>query len=433
MRSESTRYRWVFVVTMFLFLLYHHLIAFLVEPLTTVFRGMSNASDLWFYTELPLDILLSLVFFLLWGFLFDRYARRRLISLAGFLWGISAWLMGLAPTFALLNLSRAFSGIDRASHSGIYAMIGDLFKPNNRGKILGLLLLALPMAFGFSWIVSDNLANLFQWRAVFLMLGAVGFLLAVMVHNFVIEPKRGAKEPALIDIEIMGTYQFDWEIAKTTFKKPSLILLFVFILIGVLPWIVLSDGVMVYLRDTIDLQTSDIFLVLLPIISGITLGFPMGGLLGDLLFRYKRIGRLLTCFLGIIVPFLLLFNVFSSGLVEGQGFILSSLLIGFFWAFPWANIMASFMDIALPELRASAIAFALVFQTIGLFTGSLLYSSAVGLFGLANAILWLCLGAWLICLIVLVLLFFFLPKDIELLRRHMAYRSHLEARLQQEE
>lgn len=430
MRKESARYRWVFVVTMFLFLLYHHLIGFLIEPLTRVFRGATITSGLWFNVDLPLEIIFSLIFFLVWGFLFDRHSRRRLISLAGFLWGVSAWLMGLAPTFALFNVSKAFSGIDRASHSGIYAMIGDLFKPINRGKILGLLLLAQPMAIVFSWFVSDNLVNLTQWRSVFLMLGAVGFLLALMIHNFVKEPKRGAKEPALIDIEIMGTYQFDWNIAKSTLKKPSIIMLFVFIFIGIIPWIVLSDSVLILLREIAYLETSDIILVLLPIMSGITLGFPIGGLLGDLLFRYKRIGRIFTCLVGVLVPYFLVFFLLRGGGEQGQGFLVSSLLIGFFWAFPWPNILASLMDITLPELRASIFAVALIFQTISIIVSSLIFSWVQQLGSLADAVFFLCIGAWTICLVLLVLLLNYLPRDIEQLRRHMAYRSHLETRLE---
>jgi MFS family permease len=432
MRKEIIRYRWVFVVTMFLFLFYQQLIGFLIEPLTMVFRGVSSFSDLWLNIELPIDIFFALIFFLVWGILFDRLSRRSLISLAGFLWGVSAWLMALAPTFALFNVSKAISGVDRASHSGIYAMVGDLFKPTNRGKILGLLLLAQPLALFFAVIMSDRLEDLIQWRSVFLMLGAIGFLLAVMIHNFVKEPKRGAKEPALGDVEMTGTYQFDWDLAKNAFTKPGLILMYVYIFFSIFPWVVMSEGFLNFLREITGLQTLEFYLILTPIMFGITLGFPVGGLLGDALFRFKKNGRLLISLVGVIAPSICLYYAFRGQNVQGQGFLVSILLMGFFMAFPWSNIFASVMDITLPELRASAFGLALIFQTIGVLVSPLILSLAQRTMGLIDTLLWLSIGAWAICLVILVLLLIFVPRDIEKLRRHMAYRSHLEVRLQQE-
>jgi len=432
MRREIIRYRWVFVVTMFLFLFYHQLIGFLVEPLTMVFREISSVSDLWLNIELPIDIFFAFIFFLVWGILFDRHSRRRLMSLAGFLWGVSAWLMALAPTFALFNISKAISGVDRASHSGIYAMVGDLFKPTNRGKILGLLLLAQPLALLFAVIMSDRLEDILQWRSVFIMLGAIGFLLAVMIHNFVKEPKRGAKEPALGDIEMTGTYQFDWDLAINAITKPGLILVYVYIFFSIIPWVVMSEGFLNFLREMTDLQTFEFYLVLLPIMVGITLGFPVGGLLGDELFRFTKNGRLLISLVGVIAPSFCLYYAFKSQNVLGQGSLVSILMMGFFMTFPWSNMFASVMDITLPELRASAFAFVLVFQTLGVLVSPFILSLVQRYVGLIDAIMWLSIGAWAVCLVILVLLLILVPRDIEELRRHMAYRSHLEVRLQQE-
>lgn len=432
MQNEFIKYRWVFVVTMFLFLLYHQLVGFLIEPLAILFRDISSVRDLWFTAAFPVEVIFLVIFLLVWGFLFDRHSRRALISLAGFLWGISAWLMGLAPTLALFNVSRTFSGFDRASHSGIYAMVGDLFKPTNRGKILGLLLLAQPVAFMFGMILSDSLTDMLQWRSVFLLLGAVGFLLALMIHNFVREPKRGAMEPALIDINMTGTYQFDWDIAFTELRKQSMIVLYLFIFISSIPWVVLSEGVLVFLRELQTLQPQEIYLVFLPTFIGVSIGYPVGGLLGDLLFRIKRTGRIIISLLGVIAPSFCMYYAFVVHNIQGQGFVVGLMLMGFFMAFTWSNVFASLMDITLPELRASAFALALVFQMLGASISPFVLSLARGLFGWGGAILWTCVGACVICLFLLLRALFLIPGDIELLRRHMAYRSHLEARLQKE-
>jgi MFS family permease len=99
-------------------------------------------------------------------------------------------------------------------------------------------------------------------------------------------------------------------------------------------------------------------------------------------------------------------------------------------AFPWGNMFAAVMDITLPELRGSAFALALLFQTVSSLASPFILTYIQGLIGLGNAILLICIGAWGISLVIMILLYFSIPRDVEQLRRHMAYRSHLEARLE---
>jgi hypothetical protein len=40
------------------------------------------------------------VFYPLWGYLYDRYARSKLLSLAAFIWVSTTWLNALAPLIA---------------------------------------------------------------------------------------------------------------------------------------------------------------------------------------------------------------------------------------------------------------------------------------------------------------------------------------------
>jgi len=430
MRKRKIQSRWLMVVILFLFLLFHQLMWFLVQPITDLFSATASVSDRWFDIDLPLDLMIGIVFFLVWGYFYDRHSRKRLMSLAGFFWGVSAWLMSFSPTLPTFNMSKAFSGIGRASQPGIFAFIGDIFKPTNRGKILSFLLISQPLAFMLAMVWDGILVTEIHWRSILILMGAIGFLMSLAIHFSIKETKRGASEPALMDIHMTGTYQFDWDIAKSALRKRSLILVYLFMLIGITPWIVLPNALLIFLRDIQTLQTADVYLSFLPTIFGITLGYPVGGILGDILFKYSKKGRLYPSLVGLLMACLCLYFALKVPSIQIQGFLLCILLMGFFMAFPWANMFAAVMDITLPELRGSAFAFALLFQAVSSLVSPIILTYVQGLVGLSNAVLWICIGAWVISIIIIILLFFFIPQDVEQLRRHMAYRSYLEARLE---
>ncbi len=431
MGKVMIRNRWVFIIIMFSFLFFHQLTGFVVERIPAQLSTLENFSDQWFNIQLPLESIVALLFFLIWGFLFDTHSRKKLLSLAGFLWGVSSWLMGIAPTFATFNLSRAASGINRASESGIFALVGDLFKPNNRGKILGLLLLAQPLAFAFGTILPDFLLAAISWRVILLILGAIALMFALIIHVFFQEPKRGAREPALMGVQITGTYQFDWGIAKVSLKKPGLLMVYACVFFGTIPWFVIQDGLWIYLNTIQNLEAGDIYVILLPTLLGITLGYPLGGILGDILFRYRRNGRIYVFLLGLVMPSFCLNFAFRSTNVLQSMFSLCLMGMGFFMAFTWPNLIASVLDITLPELRASAIAIIFLLRAIGIIISPRILSMLGAQVGIQDALMWICIGSWGVCLIFCYGLLFFIPQEMEQLRRHMAYRSHLEARLAQ--
>ena len=87
------------------------------------------------------------------------------------------------------------------------------------------------------------------------------------------------------------------------------------------------------------------------------------------------------------------------------------------------------MDVTLPEIRASALAIGLFAQTLSFLITPPLFSYGQKFFPIADLMLWICSGLWVICLFLLLGLFFVLHKDIEALRRHMAYRGMVETRL----
>jgi len=258
------------------------------------------------------SLLAGLLFVFVWGYLYDSHTRKYLISLAGFIWGVSSWLIGIAPTSTTFFASIAAGGIDNASSSGIYVLIGDLFTPRNRGKILGLIHISQPLALLMGILFIRWLDEPVNWRMILFFTGAFGIIMSLIVHFCLREPKRGANEPALADIRMSGVYLFDWKTAKDVLTSPSLMLIYAYGLFGGIPWFALTTHLGSYLRETRAVPPENIYPILLPPLIALTLGLPLGGWLGDRLSRLRRKGRILISIAGVVLPGLFLFIAIKS-------------------------------------------------------------------------------------------------------------------------
>jgi MFS family permease len=433
MQKKASGRRWVFVLILFFFLVFHQLDINLLDRMDTQIRETLRASNIWLDPFFPLGLIITIVAFIVWGYLFDRQSRRVLISLSSLLWGISSWLMAISPTSGTFIVSNVLGGADNASYSGIYSLVGDHFGPRNRGKILGLFHLTQPLAFFLSILISNvNDGGIF-WRWLFLFSGGIGILFVFLIYSSIKDPKRGASEPALAKIKLMGVYQLDRELAFEEMKRPSLLLIFAIGLFGIMPWSVLIAYIFPFLRDSCNCQVGVIYMDLIPALIAIALGYPLGGLFGDMIFRFKRNGRIWISLLGTLIPPICLYFAFQRAGSHDLQFGAMIIGMSFFLAFVWPNVLATIMDISLPEVRSTAISVVLLLQALGALIGPMLVSRIQGFTGLGNAILFVCIGGWGMCFLMHLVLMVTLPKDIEALRQHLAYRSQLEARLERQQ
>jgi len=72
----------------------------------------------------------------IWGYLYDRYARAKLLALASFIWGATTWLSSLVHTYPAFLATRFFHGIDDSSYPGMYSLIADYFVPKCAVKFM---------------------------------------------------------------------------------------------------------------------------------------------------------------------------------------------------------------------------------------------------------------------------------------------------------
>jgi MFS family permease len=178
-------------------------IALLVEPMK---RDLQ-------ISDTQVGMLQGLAFALLYTFLAlpiarlsDRHSRRGIIAVGVFIWSIMATLCGLARTAVELFIARIGVGVGEATLSpAAYSMITDSFPRSKLGKAFGLYTIGITIGAGTAFLVGGIvvaavskagasytlplLGEVRAWQLVFIVTGAPGVLLPLLLLTFR-EPKR---------------------------------------------------------------------------------------------------------------------------------------------------------------------------------------------------------------------------------------------------
>lgn len=427
--ARFLRYRWAVVVIFFLFMLLHQSDRLLIGPLTTPIMETFGIDEVQMGAVSTGALLVGAIMYPVWGFLYDRYARAKLLALASFIWGSTTWLNALAPTYRVFLVTRASTGIDDSSYPGLFSLISDYFGPEMRGKVYGLLQLSQPLGYMTGLIVATVLAGTLGWRSVFYITGSLGIALAIVIFFIVREPPRGQSEPEMAGLEEVGVYRFEWKVAKGLFRKRSLWFLFAQGFVGVFPWNVITFWFFRYLETERNYDAGAILVTMAPAILVLASGYFVGGLLGDTLFKRMIRGRVLVALVGVLTGAILL-NLTMRVPIEAQGLFMGMLLLtALVIPFAAPNVISTVYDITLPEVRSTALAVQYFIESAGAASAPLLAGFIARESSLGNAIILICTTAWLLGACFLVLTAYLVPHDIRTLRRQMAERAEAERRL----
>lgn len=424
--SHQSRYRWFVVAVFFAFMLLHQADKLLIGPLTTPIMEAFGINEAQMGAVFTGALVVGAILYPVWGYLYDRYARAKLLALASFIWGSTTWISAIAPTYPSFLASRASTGIDDSSYPGLYSLVSDYFGPAVRGKIYGLLQLAAPLGYMLGMILALSLRDAIGWRGVFYLTGSLGIVLAAVIFLGVREVPRGRSEPELADLEEMRVYRFDWRIARDLFRKRSLLLLFTQGFFGVFPWNVITYWFFRYL-ETERGYTSDAVLVTMVVaVLVLALGYFVGGAAGDFLFQRTRRGRALVAATAVLLGAVLLFLTMSVP-VENQGLFLVMLsLTALVIPFASPNVISTVYDVTLPEVRSTAAAVQYFIESAGAAMAPFLAGLIAVRSSLHDAILIVCESAWVVCAIFLAAVAYLVPRDIEALRQAMRQRAEME-------
>jgi MFS transporter, Spinster family, sphingosine-1-phosphate transporter len=425
MRRKSN-YRWFVVAVFFAFMLLHQSDKLLIGPLTTPIMETFGIDEVQMGAVFTGALLVGAIMYPLWGYLYDRYARSKLLALASFIWGCTTWLSAIAPTYPTFVVTRASTGIDDSSYPGIYSLISDYFGPEIRGKVYGILQLAQPLGYMIGLIVATMLSGVLGWRGIFYLTGSLGLVLAVVIFFGVKEAPRGQSEPEMQGLEQVGVYRFDKKIALGLFRKRSLLLLFAQGFVGVFPWNVITYWFFRYLETERGYSSTQVLATMAPAILVLASGYFIGGAIGDFLFKRTRRGRVITCLFGVIAGAVLLNFTLKIPPSDQTAFLIMLSLTAIFIPFSSANVISTVYDITLPEVRSTALAIQYFIENGGAALSPLIAGFIARETNLGTAILVICTGAWAITAIFLAFVVWLVPKDIEVLRQQMRERADLE-------
>ncbi len=124
------------------------------------------------------------------GWLADRWSRKKIISFAVLFWSGATMLTGLAHSFRTLLLARSLVGVGESAYAPAgTAMISDAFPSSLRARVQSIFTLGMFAGGIAGMMLSGVLAESFGWRSAFFIVAAPGALLALGCLKLP-EPKR---------------------------------------------------------------------------------------------------------------------------------------------------------------------------------------------------------------------------------------------------
>jgi len=424
--KSSPRYRYFVFGIFFLFMLLHQADKLLIGPLTTPIMEQFNIDEAQMGLVSSGAIVVGAIFYPLWGYLFDKFSRAKLIALASFIWGATTWFSAVVRTFPAFIVTRASTGIDDSSYPGIYSLISDYFAPKIRGRIYGFLQIAQPLGYMAGMILSLFLVDAVGWQGVFYITGSLGIALSVVIFLGVKEVPRGKAEPEMENIQQTKIYKITWKGVREIFTKKSLYFLFAQGFFGVFPWQVITFWFFRYLETERHFSDSQVLITMVISIVFLAAGYPIGGALGDYFFKRNPRGRLIVSACGILLGAVTLWMSLSIPSAEIALFTVSMAITAIFIPFASPNIISTIYDVTLPEVRATTNAVQYLIEQGGSAIAPTLAGAIAVASSLHNAILYICVGAWILCFVFILGAIYLLPRDIATLRSQMAERAKLE-------
>ncbi len=428
MKAKSSN-RWIVVVIFAFFMLLHQSDKLLIGPLAPNIIAEFQITKTQMGAVLTGALIVGTILYPLWGYLYDRFARAKLLALASFIWGSTTWLSAIVRTYPGFLATRASTGIDDSSYPGLYSLIADYFGPNLRGKIYGLLQLTQPIGYLLGMILALMLAPSIGWRSVFYITGGLGILLAILIFFFVKEVPRGQAEPEFEDLEQIGQYRFSWEQAKIVFKKRTMWFIFLQGFAGVFPWNVITYWFFTYLAEERGYDENSILFTMAPIILVLAGGYFVGGAAGDWLFRRTLKGRVIVSSVGVLLGAIFLFFALNTPIDARSSFFIFMILTAIFMPFSSPNVISTVQDITAPEVRSTALSIEYFIENSGAALAPLLAGIIADASDLRTAILLICTITWLLCFFIYLGALIFIDRDILSLRADLRKRAEL-ARLQ---
>ena len=434
MKKKRNFYPVFVVIVFFLFIFLHQTDKLLIGSLQIPISKTFNLNDLQWGLVNSGALIIGTLLYPIWGYLYDRYARAKLLALASLIWGATTWLSSVVRTYPQFLATRASTGIDDSSYPGLYSLVADYFGPKIRGKVYGLLQVPGPLGYLVGMVLALMVApmldgKVFQlegWRTIFLITGSLGIVMAAVIFFGVKDMPRGKAEPEFEGMEEIGQFRFSWAAAKDVLKKRTMWFVFLQGFAGVFPWNVITYFFVGYLLTERGYDNNSVLFVMGPVILILSAGYFIGGALGDWLFKRTKKGRIIVSCVGVILGAIFLLFALLTPVQDRTTFFILMSLTALFMPFSSPNVLSTIFDIAAPEVRSTAQAVEYFIENSGAALAPIIAGAVAVATTKQNAILTICVSTWVVCFFLYLGALFFIDGDIKTLRDQMAARAKLE-------
>jgi len=417
-------YRWFVVFIFFVFMLLHQTDRLMIGSMQVPIMDEFAISDSQWGLINTGALVVSTILYPVWGYLYDRYARAKLLALASLLWGATTWVSSLMRSYVPFLATRASTGIDDSAYPGLYSLVADYFAPGLRGRVYGLLQVAQPIGYLLGMILALMVAPMIGgWRSVFFLTGGLGLAIAVLIFFGVKEMPRGRAEPELKGVEDLHQFHFSWAEARQAVQKRSMWFIFAQGFAGVFPWNVITFFFFGYLIRERGYDNESVLFTMAPVILILAGGYFLGGMFGDALFKRTLNGRILVSSSGVVLGAIFLFFAIRTPVDQRSQFFILMCLTAVFMPMSSPNVLASIYDVTLPEVRSTTMAIEYFVENSGAALAPLLAGLLADATNLETAILVICISTWLLCFVIYLGALFFVPGDIRSLREQLRQRA----------
>lgn len=413
----------VVVVILFFFMLFHQADKTIMAPLLSSIMMDFNINEATMGAVSSLAIIVSSVLYPIWGYLYDRFSRSKLLSLASLIWGFTTSLSAIAPNINLFMLTRASTGIDDSSYPGLYSLLSDYFEPVQRGKIYGLMQTTGPLGFTLGILLSTFLDPAIGWRNIFLITGSVGILISFLIFFGVRDQPRGSSEPELRQVDEITEQRLTWKDVKQLRKIKSLMYLIAHGFVGLFIWNMLVFWLLHYLKVERGYTPMAAMLTMLMVNLSLVIGYFGGGYVGDQLFKRDPRGRMLLTSAGTFLGGITLIIAFLLPMTNRTPFLGLLFITGLCLAGVSPNLVATIHDITLPEVRSTAMAFRQLFIDGGAAAAPFVAGLIAVRTSLHRAILSTSIIAWVVGTALVLMITKNVSRDIAKLRDQLQDRA----------
>lgn len=131
----------------------------------------------------------------------DRSTRKNIVAAAIGFWSLMTAACGLATGFWTLFLARTGVGVgEGCSGPSAQSLVADYFTRAELAKAMGFLTIGASMGTAGGLLIGGQLAEMFNWRWAFVLMGLPGLLLGAVIYLTMREAPRGQYAPAGTDM-----------------------------------------------------------------------------------------------------------------------------------------------------------------------------------------------------------------------------------------